>query len=201
MQKGFTLVEILVSVALFSVVMLVALGALLMLSTATRKATSINTALDNLSAGVESMSRTLRTGLNFNCGLASVSSNPVPVNCINGATSIAFYAADGSKVSYCLGVLSGSNYVCNSTGNILLRNISTAGVASGWIPLTTPEIKITNLKFYVEGACSAGGITGCTPDTIQPKITMLISGTYQVTTNQTSEFHLQSSVVQRIYDQ
>ncbi len=197
MQKGFTLVEILVSVALFSVVMLVALGALLMLSTATRKATSINTALDNLSAGVESMSRTLRTGLNFDCGLASVTTSPVPVNCINGATSIAFYAADGSKVSYCLGTAT----ACSASGTTLLRNVSTAGVASGWIPLTTPEIKITNLKFYVEGACSAGGITGCTPDTIQPKITMLISGIYQVTTNQTSEFHLQSTAVQRIYDQ
>jgi len=199
MQKGFTLVEILVSVALFSLVMVVALGALLTLSTATRKATSINTAVDTLGAAIESMTRTMRTGLNYDCGLASVVTSPVPVNCASlGATAIAFHAVDGSRVSYCLGTTAN---VCNAAGTVLLRNVSTGAQANTWVPLTTPEIKITNLRFYVEGACSAGGIGGCTPDTVQPKVSILLSGTYQVTTNQTTEFHIQTTVTQRLYDQ
>ena len=199
MQKGFTLVEILVSVALFSLVMVVALGALLTLSTATRKATSINTAVDTLGAAVESMTRTMRTGLNYDCGLASVAISPVPVNCTSsGATAIALHAVDGSRVSYCLGTAAN---VCNSAGTVLLRNVSTGSLANSWVPLTTPEIKITNLRFYVEGTCSAGGIGGCVPDTTQPKISILLSGTYQVTTNQTSEFHIQTTGTQRLYDQ
>ncbi len=198
MRRGFTLVEILVSVALFTIVMVVALGALLALSTAMRKAETINSSVENLSAAVESMSRTIRTGLNYDCGLASVSSDPAPVNCTNGATAIALYAVDGSKVSYCLGTAAG---VCSSSGTSILRNVNSNGVSTGWVPLTSPEIKITTLRFYVEGACSAGGIGGCVPDTVQPRVTMLVSGSAMVTANQSSEFHLQSAITQRLYDQ
>src|SRR5437868_2432209 len=68
MQKGFTLIEVLVSVMIFSIVMTVALRALLSMSESDRRAEAMKSVINNLNFALDSMVRDIRTGYNYHCG-------------------------------------------------------------------------------------------------------------------------------------
>ena len=72
MKKGFTLVEMMVSMAIFAVVAMVAAGALIRIIDANKKAQSIQTAMTNLNFALESLSREMRTGTKYQCGAGSL---------------------------------------------------------------------------------------------------------------------------------
>jgi len=207
-SKGFTLVEMLVAVAIFSVVMVIALGALLALSEADRKAQTLSSTINNLSFGLESMSRTIRTGIEYHCGSGGIGG---PQDCgspgnfyTSAQPYLSFIVADGSlsgctpgvecQVAFCLS--SGGSSSCNA-GTVcsptdscsILRSVN----GSAFAPLTVSELNVTNLGFYVKGA-PAG-------DNIQPKVTLLLSGYVPVSATQRSTFSLQTSITQRLYDQ
>lgn len=65
--KGFTLVEMIVSLAIFSVVATVALGALVNIISANKKAQTLQSTITNLNFAMESMSRDMRVGGAFHC--------------------------------------------------------------------------------------------------------------------------------------
>ena len=71
-NRGFTLIEMLVSVAIFSVVMVVALGALLSLSEANRRAELLSQATNNFNSSIDSMARAIRTGSQYHCGTGTL---------------------------------------------------------------------------------------------------------------------------------
>ncbi len=60
--RGFTLIEMIVSLSLFIFVMTVAASSMLSIIDANRKSQVTNTAVDNLNFVIDDMSRTLRTG-------------------------------------------------------------------------------------------------------------------------------------------
>ncbi len=60
--RGFTLIEMIVSLSLFISVMTVAASSMLSIIDANRKSQATNTAVDNLNFVIEDMSRSLRTG-------------------------------------------------------------------------------------------------------------------------------------------
>jgi len=186
-MKGFTLIEMMVSVAIFAIVMTISLGALLSMSESDRKAQSFKSVINNLNFSMDSMSRSIRTGQVYHCDISQGSISTARDCATVAATSFAFQATDGTTVSYCL------------YDNSIRREITPAGFtpdtscsASGFGSITSPEVRIDTLSFFVTGAESAG---------IQPKVTILISGVVTVTATQTSTFNLQTSVTQRVYDQ
>lgn len=61
-NAGFTLVEMIVSVGLFSIAMMIMLGAVLTIVDVNRKSQSLTTAMNNLNFALESMTRTIKTG-------------------------------------------------------------------------------------------------------------------------------------------
>ena len=181
-----------VSVAIFTVVMTIALGALLSMSESDRKAQTFKSVINNLNFSMDSMTRSIRTGQVYHCDIAQGTVSSVrdckDISQGGPASSFAFKAADGTTVSYCL------------YNNSILREITPAGstpdtscTASGFGSITSPEVRIDALNFYVTGSTVGDGI--------QPKVTILISGMVTVTATQTSTFNLQTSVTQRIYDQ
>lgn len=183
-MRGFTLIEMLVSVAIFTVVMTLSLSALLVMAESDRKAQTLKSVINNLNFSVESMSRAVRTGLNYHCD-ASVAPLDAPRDCTaQSATSLAFLAGDGSTVVYCLGA-GGS---CSAGGAAILRSVNGGTYAA----ITSPEVSITSLRFYVVGAPPGGS---------QPKVTILLSGSVEVDADTTSQFNLQTSVTERVYDQ
>ena len=197
-HSGFTLVEMLVSVALFSVVMVVALGALLSMSVATRRAEAINSAVNNLSSAIDSMSRSIRTGTNFHCTSNGTLTSPQDCTSPNPDSFFSYLAFDGSQINYCLSAPdsqttcasnSGTDMVCPSGTCAILRSIG----GSAYVPLTAPEVNIKYLAFYLEGSALLDGI--------QPKLTMSVAGTVQITATQSANFNIQTAVTQRVFDQ
>lgn len=67
-DRAFTLVEMIVSLAIFSIVAVVALGALIKIISANKKAQTVQSAITNLNFALESLSREMRVGTNYNCG-------------------------------------------------------------------------------------------------------------------------------------
>lgn len=96
-NRGFTLVEMIVSLALFSVVAVIAIGALLKVIDANNKAQSIQSSVTNLNFALESMSRDLRTGTSIQCLSSVPTSDTLSGNtsaCAIGSSKvIAFYSA------------------------------------------------------------------------------------------------------------
>ena len=97
---GFTLIEMIVSLALFSVVITISVGALLILIASNRQLQDEQAVLTNLSFALDSMTREIRTGSAYVCGsesnrngnnnifrdgqnLDSISVN-TEVDCVNG---------------------------------------------------------------------------------------------------------------------
>ncbi len=198
MSKGFTLIEMLVSVALFSVVMVMALGALLSLSVADRKAEALKSAMDNINFALDSMSRSIRTGYAYHCG--SVGGQDCPA----GSNTFVFTASTGVQTAYQLESLvkdpSGAAAACGqTTPNVGCIERSVNGGA--WAPITAPNVVIQDLSgnggylFHVYGSQVGAA------DNQQPMVIITLSGFTQVSTTQQSTFDLQTVVTQRIYDQ
>lgn len=124
-HRGYTLVELIVSVAIFSIVMLVAGAAFLALISLDRKARTTNELVSNLSYVVDSMERSIRTGTAYSAA--------------SGTDSFSFTDANGRIISYRL-------TVTGTQGQIEQRIDSGA-----WSALTAPRIDIENLVFYPAG--------------------------------------------------
>lgn len=67
MKKGFTLVEIIIALMIFSIVAVVALAALVRILDANKKAQTIQDSVVSMSFTMESMTRELRTGSTYYC--------------------------------------------------------------------------------------------------------------------------------------
>ncbi len=190
--RGFTLIEVLVSVAIFAIVMTIALGALLAMSESDRKAQTLKSVVNNLNFSLDTLTRTVRTGTNYHCdALAGTITSPRDCDgqLLPPASSLAFLASNGATtIFYCLGTITPS-IACDPAGTVILRSVGGLPLT----PITSAEVAITSLQFYVKGAPLG--------DSIQPKVTMLLSGKVVVNGTQNSLFNLQTSVTQRIYDQ
>lgn len=175
-KKGFTLIEIMVSLSVFIIIMTVSLGSILSILDANEKSQTKKTAMDNLNFALESMSRTIRFGTNFYCG--TTASNPPPANdCPSGSTSFSIRDSSGALVVYSL-----------SNGRIMKAvNNGTANA------VTSVEVSITRLSFYVFGS------TGW-PDLSQPRAVISLSGTVGNKTSTKSTFNLQTTVSERKLD-
>jgi prepilin-type N-terminal cleavage/methylation domain-containing protein len=71
-SRGYSLVELIVAVGLFSMVMTIATGAYLIMISANRQAQSISTGINNLSYALEDMTRGIRTGSGYACSNNSI---------------------------------------------------------------------------------------------------------------------------------
>lgn len=130
-ERGFTLIEIMVSVSIFVVVMTVAMGAVLGSVNANRKAQSLGTITNNLNIAFESMIRDLRTGQDY-----SVSSSNRRVD---------FTDKDGNSVTYTF----------NSSGKYISKTTSDTNGASGRI--NGNDVVVNSMTFTLKGEGSSDG--------------------------------------------
>jgi len=129
-RSGFTLIEMIVAVSLFTMVSFVAIGSLITIADANRKVNSLRTTMDNVNFAIESMSRDIRTGTGYS---------------VTGDNKkISFTDQNGASVQY--------RY------NVGQSTIQVKKDGSNFKDITSPEIKIESAKFYVAGAGSGDGI-------------------------------------------
>ncbi len=181
-----------VSVAIFTIVMTIALGALLSMSESDRKAQSFKSVINNLNFSMDSMSRSIRTGQVYHCDIGQTPITATRDCAATAATSFAFRPANSSNTVVYRLESSNATLCGQPSARVGCITRSTDGGAN-YSSITSPEVYIDTLNFYVTGSTVG--------DSIQPKVTILISGLVTVTATQTSAFNLQTSVTQRIYDQ
>lgn len=186
-KKGFTLVEMIVAIGLFTIVLFITSSAFLAVINADRKSRATRIAMDNLNIALEDMSRRIKTGTAYDCGGGSNSGLTATNDCdvAGNISQIAFTEQDGTtRTSYWL----------DGDGGVIKR--SSDGGAG--LPVTSSsEVTIISLKFIVGG--STKWAPGGGGDTAQPYVVIFIDGV----TNAgkiTSAFKMQTTVTQRAYD-
>ncbi len=195
LQKGFTLIEMIVSLGIFAVVAVIAIGALLKISDANRKAIILKTSINNLNFALEAMSREMRFGSNFECasGPSSLNNNQ-NTNCPqNNSWVIAFDSSEegnGSggtvcRLRYAYWLKTTANQpsvlkkaqeeICGAT---LIRS------ESAYYDIVSSELRITDSKVTID-------------TTDQPKVRFWIKGESGKKAKDVTSFSLQTTMSQR----
>ena len=185
-----------VSVALFSIVMLVCTTALLSLIDANRKAQSLVSVMNNLNVSLDGLVRNARMGSKFFCANSGSSAPPSPIgvsDCDGSAQPagnvFAFtpFGKDPTDASQKWVYW----YDTSNAASKRLRKSEDGGAS--FFPLTAPEVQIDDLKFYVVGSSSG--------DNTQPRLVMIMKGTAGGNKVKTrSTFNIQATAVQRLLD-
>ena len=204
-QRGFTLVELLVSVFLFSIVMTISMGALLVLLDANQKGQGVQTVMSNLSFAIDSMTRNVRTGYAYNCQDWDEWDDDYKLgdNLDDNDTNDCKITDDGAAISFIDGrTLKRMAYGYYDDPADLDGYIRRKIDDGPWMRLTSDELNVTNFTIVVEG--SDQGITGSGAasdnDYKQPTAQFLIEG-YIVSDEDTDiDFRLQTEITQRTLD-
>ncbi len=206
--------EMLVASAIFTVVTIVAVGAILTVNDANRKTQAIRAIVDNLNFAMESMSRQLRTGTNYHCVRTGENLTPPPLEateqeCVpaaDGSSAIYFTSAEnindnaqGRTVVYRLEGQGGCPVFTSSSGSTL-RSASCRGKITTWdtkasgglgnyVDMTPPEIDVRDLRFYVQTSAFSQ----------QPRVLITVAGIIILTKEKIeTPFNIQTMVTQRL---
>ena len=178
--RGFTLVELMVSVSVFSIVMLISMGAILTVVDANRKSQALRAVMDNLNFAFEGMTRDIRFGDNYHCGSAGDITRPL--DCSLGDNSITIRTSSGNLATYRL------------SGNRIIKTLNGTDYY-----VTSGDSTIQSLKFYVSGAYPFVAANPTT-DMIQPQVIMVVSGYAGTKDTLKSSFSLETTLSQRKFD-
>lgn len=183
---GFTLIELMVSMAIFMIVMLMALGALVNISNVAKKARAMHQAMDNVNFAMESMTRSLRTGSSYYCGTITVPYSTTPpafqADCPGGGDAISFIPQEQPSKA--------QDTVYKLEGGALKKCVAPS---ASCIAMTSSDVSVTDLKFFVKGSGLPAPLGS---DTTQPSVYIMMKGVVTIG-NDKSEFALQTLVSQR----
>lgn len=177
--RGFTLVELLVTMAIFLTIITIATGALFSAQAVNVRLEQTQLILDEVNLSTEVMVRDIRYGTTFYCDTVLPDVPPtMRKSCTypTGGTVLVFRPATqltgstnrlNDRVAY---------YISNGA---LYRKEYPSGGDVKTSQLTSSDIIISNLAFYVTGAQSVSGSNdyGSQSDINQPLVTIVISGT------------------------
>jgi len=173
-KKGFTLLEMIISMGVFAVAALIGVSSLLALTNAQKKALVFQSTQDNLRFAVEAMAREIRTGNFYYCGtnLGDIPQNSSYKDCSAGGPSFNFTNVSGQRVTY------------QALQNRIQKSLN-GGIFQA---ITSGDIGIEYLTFFVIG--SSGD------DEFHPRVTIVARGISGVGSSR-SELSLQTTVSQR----
>lgn len=179
-QKGFTLVEMLVSVGIFTVIITIAMGALLVVYDTYRKTRTLKNAMENVNIATESVIKRIRTGDNFSCFSFD------PTNCMH------FAFRGKNNVQY--------EYSWNSTTRQLTTRscpfVATETPCPMSVlmrPVNSPDVLINSVKFYTYGLGD---------DLLQDSVTVTMSGLANLPgkSQYDTNFRIQTTISKRLLD-
>lgn len=154
-MNGFTAVELLVSVALFTTIVAISSGVFIRSLRTQRAIVAFIAANSNASLTIEQLAREIRTGQTFctgtNSGCAVQSGS---------YKNLVFTNAKGEKVKYELSVP-------RQVGSAMIQSILKSVNDGAPIPLTADNVNVKNFSFYLLGQ-DAG-------DNQNPRITVVLS--------------------------
>lgn len=184
--RGFTLLELIVSVGLFTIVVTIVMGAYLQLISLDRKARATNDLVANFSFVVDSMSRSIRTGTDYRCQGGT--------NCATGGQYFEFTDESCRRVRY---ILRSDNTIGQCVGAVPPSGCSPATLstcsATTATPLTDPRVAVQNMTFYTQGVG--------TSDVLQPRVIFTLTGRITPDSNSAPiNFTLEGAATQRLIE-
>lgn len=196
------MVEMMVAIAIFSIVMVTAMSALLNVINANNKARAVKTAINNISFALEGISKDVRMGTDYACGQNGAEPNG---DCAGGGNVIRYRSIRSDKGAdglyryayYKIDSADGKIKECLSKGTVICSS------SGPFQPITSHEVTIaTSSKFYVLGRnCSVNsGLVCSAPDPTkktQPRMILVISGEAGVKEKIKTTFDLQTSISER----
>ncbi len=193
-NRAFTLIEVLVSLALFSTVMLVGVGALLTVIDANAKAQATQSVMNNLNIAIDGMMRSVRMGSKYRCGVLTAGDG---LDCVNPSNRMSFITHEGNLQAYYL------------NGTQIYRRACANGTSDCTdLPITAADIDITRFDIYIAGAERT--YSSLPKDVVQPVAVFVIEGTagserlssslYGKKKKIRTEFKLQTVATQRLLD-
>jgi type II secretory pathway pseudopilin PulG len=192
---GYTIIETMISVSLFTIIVTIALGSLLNANLLHKKSQNMRSIMDNLNFVMEDMSRNLRVGYNYRCITNTTDLSSVNVGEVKSGS-------DCGGIAF-TEVVTGTTYVYYvSADGKIFKSTQTPydtlppNPSSPYIQLTPDEIDVSSdSSFTVVGAESP--LVG---NTEQPYVTIKLVGSISTSNGGTSPFSLQTSVSQRKLD-
>lgn len=185
--RAFTLVELMVSLTVFSIVMLISTSTLLIMIDANAKAQALYSASTNLSFALDSITREIRMGYGYHCSAIVEGVATGARDCSSGGRYIAFSREwDNERIAYRL-------YEDNDgVGRIEMKTDSTGG----WLPITSDDIDVDTFEIIVANTDTYDD----TGDINQPFVDIMIQGKTNNGLDQATDFNIQSHIVQRRLD-
>ena len=174
-NKGFTLIELMVSVTLFSVALIMALGAILTIIDLNRKIQAMSAVTNNINFAVESMTRIIKSSEN-------IALPGTGTGCGSSDTKITLSFIDTYEI---FSEVSGTGqkdiqYQLNCDDGTIERRVE----SNSWSAITSKDdLEIINLKFNV------------VRDT-QQKVEIILEGLATVG-GETSDFTIQTTAARR----
>lgn len=213
-QSGFTLVEMIVSLAVFSIVITISVGALLVLIASNEQLQKEQSVMTNLSFAIDSMTREMRTGTAYWCERRSSLVAGGGSNIFNPLNNLDSVLGNNTQdcatgnnpaqrfhgVSFIEGgdsITGAGNqrilyFFDNTTGQIF-RRIGSQQPQS----IVSSGIYITNAEFFVTGSKSLED--GNPNEEDQASITIIIDAREENSPT-AKEYHVQTTVTQRTLD-
>ena len=198
--SGFTLIEMMIAVALFTILSLIIIGAILSVNSAHKKVSGMATIMNNLNFVMDDMVFNMRTGIGYvfypttfflnslpDYFSASLSVPNSPSDCQNGYT-VGLTSAYGTTIVYAIAV--------DPSLNSTVGRIYKSEDGNNFYALSPKEIEI---DFAKSGFTVAGTGTGITFDGKQPFIAIRLSGKIKYKDIE-SPFRVQTTVSQRQID-
>lgn len=121
-KYGFTLVELIVAIGLFTVIMTLVSGAYFIIIDVNRRMQATTSGINDLSFALETMTRTIRTGTSYGCPTAGM-------NC-SGGPSFVVVSPGGMPTRY---------------------ELSNNSITQNAVALTSPSVHVESLRFYASG--------------------------------------------------
>lgn len=177
-ERGVTLLELIISIGLFTTVSFMMSGSIISIFDMNKKSQSLKTVINNFNFTIEDMTRIIRFGNTYYCGETSTLTGPQ--NCFiasGGQSALSLYSEDGKHIIY------------KYNGSAIAR--SDNGGAT-YTTLTAPDVVIENFKFYVYGAFNN--------DNEQPRVIVEVKGRVGTKPSIQSSFDIQTTISQRNLD-
>ena len=145
--KGFTVIELIVSMSLFLILVALATGTFIQALRTQKIVTELSAANDNATQAMEQMAREIRTGRDF-----SKLKNDSTLNLINYDQKAVTYKLIGETIYRCFGEIIDVKACANDFD---------------FKPITASEVKISSFKFILNGEQPGDGLP--------PRVTIMLS--------------------------
>lgn len=169
-NKGFTLVEMLVSIALFAIVLVITLGSIMTIVDVNRKSQSLTIVMNDLNFALENITRSVKTG-DIQVADSNTPRELYVIEDLKNQKRDVKYIFEGGSIKR----------------QVRDDNTEPWGQA---VSVTSDQIKIEDASFLIYGSKVSG-------DSRQPRVLITVSGTAMVGPTISSKFHIQTTVSQR----